>query len=353
MLSLIYGIIAIAILILVHEFGHFLLAKLFKVKVLIFSFGFGKRLLTIKSKETEYAISSIPLGGYVKLLGESEEEVKEEEIAFSYMHKPPSQRLLIILFGPLFNILFAFFIFFFVFLTGYSILLPKVGKVEIGYPAYEAGIKEGDRILSINGKEVKEWFDISSILSKTEEKVLKIKIERGGEIKEIPVKTREIEGKNIFGERIKRRVIGISPAEAYLEKREGIFGAFIKAIYQTYNITSLTVLSIFKLLSGAISPKTIGGPLTIFEVAGKQAKEGGKSLLTFLALISINLAIINLFPIPMLDGGHIIFNLIEILLRRRLSIKWVEVSQKIGLGILICIMILALFNDIMRIFFER
>jgi regulator of sigma E protease len=330
------------------------MARLLGVRVLVFSLGFGRRLLTFKKGGVEYVISAFPLGGYVKLLGESEEEpVSEQEMPFSYAHKPPHKKLLIALSGPLFNVIFAFLVFYFICLSGYNVLLPYVGKVEEGYPASEAGIKEGDLILSVDGKEIREWFDISAHLSEAKEGPILLKILRDGIVHEIAILPKEIEQKNILGETIRRRVIGISPASRFVERREDPLTAFRTASYQTVGILSLTVKGIVKLIEGTISPRTIGGPLTIFEIAGREAKEGKRRLLSFVALISINLAVINLFPIPMLDGGHILFHLIEIASRRSISLRWVQISQKIGLGILICLMALALFNDFLRIFFER
>lgn len=353
MSSLIYGLIAICALILVHEIGHLFMARLLGVKVLVFSLGFGRKLFTFTRKGTEYAISAFPLGGYVKLLGESEEEpITEDDVPFSYAHKPAHKKLLIALFGPLFNIIFAFFLFYSVFVTGYEVLLPYVGSVEKGYPAHEAGIREGDLILSIDGKQIREWFDISAYLSKMEGPIV-VRVQRDGDVKEIFLTPKVVEGKNIFGETIRRRVIGISPAGRFLEKREDPLDAFRAAFYQTASMLFLTLKGIWKLIEGTVSPRTIGGPLTIFEIAGKEAKEGKRRLLSFVALISINLAVINLFPIPMLDGGHILFHLIEIFSRRSISVRWIQISQKVGLGILISLMVFALFNDVIRIFFER
>jgi len=354
MLSIIYGILALSLLILVHELGHFIVARIFNVKVLTFSLGFGKKILKKTKGETEYALSLVPLGGYVKLLGESPDDVvQEEEIHRSYAHKPPLVKILIAFTGPLFNILFAFVLFYAVFVSGYSVLSTKVGSVEKGYPAYEAGIKEGDIIVRVQDKAIHEWGDLMEVMAKAPDTPLTFTIKRGDALLQAVIVPKEIEGKNIFGETIKRKVIGVGASNEFITRNETLLSATTKAFYQTYNLSKITVIGIAKLVIGSISPKNIGGPLLILEMAGKQAKEGKKNLAYFIALISINLGIINLFPIPILDGGHILFHTIELITRRRLSQRAVDIAQKIGMGILVAVMILAFFNDIMRMFYGR
>ena len=350
-MNIIYGIIALSLLILVHELGHFLVARLVNVKVLTFSLGFGKKLFRFKKGETEYALSLVPLGGYVKLLGESpDEEVQEEDIPRSYAHKPPFLKILIAFSGPFFNLIFAALLFYIVFVSGYSVLSTKVGGVEKGYPAYEAGIREGDVIVNIEGKQIDEWSDIMETMMDARQGPLRFTVNRNGSLMDVVIAPKETESKNIFGETIKRRVIGITASSEMIPKKDTLSVATTKAFYQTYNLSRITLLGIVKLVMGSISPKNVGGPLLILQVAGKQAKEGVTSLIYFVAIISINLGIVNLLPIPVLDGGHILFHLIEIVTRRRMSQRWVDVAQKIGMGILVAVMVLAFFNDIMRIF---
>lgn len=353
-MSIVYGIIALSLLILVHEVGHLLAARFANVKVLAFSLGFGKKLLHFRKGETEYALSAVPLGGYVKLLGESsDDEIPEEEIGRSYAHKPIPVKILIAFAGPLFNLLFACLLFWLIFASGYSVLSTKVGAVEKGYPAYEAGIKEGDVIVAIDGRELTEWSDLLEAVAETERRPMKFTIRREGGILDFTVTPKEMESKNIFGETTRRKVIGVGASNEFLTKRENLVSAASKAVYQTYHISELTILGIVKLIEGTISPKNIGGPLLILEVAGKQAREGKKNLIFFVAIISINLGIVNLLPIPILDGGHILFHLIELVTRRRISQRWVEISQKIGMGILVAIMVLASYNDIVRLFIGK
>jgi regulator of sigma E protease len=351
MVNVIYAIIALSILIFVHELGHFLVARLANVKVLKFSLGFGPKLFGFTRGETEYVLSSVPLGGYVKLLGESpDDKVPEEEADRAYTNKPPFIRILIAFTGPLFNILFAGLLFFVIFASGYSVLSTKVGSVEKGYPAEEAGIQEGDLITSVDGKPVNEWSDLMDAMAKADVKPLTFGIERDGRHFEKVIIPKETDSKNLFGETTKRKVIGVTASNSFIERRESPLGALSRAITQTYSLSEMTVVGVVKLIKGSISPKNIGGPILILQTAGKTAKEGKKNFIYFVAIISINLGVVNLLPIPILDGGHIFFYLLELVARRRIPLKTVEISQKIGMAVLILIMILAFVNDIVRIF---
>ena len=351
MINVIYGFIALSLLILVHELGHFIVARLANVKVLAFSLGFGKKLIKFTRGETEYALSLIPLGGYVKLLGESiEDEIPEEEIPRSYAHKPPWVKILIAFTGPFFNILFAFLLFYLVFMSGYSVLSTKVGTVEKGLPAYAAGIQAGDVIMSVQGKPVQEFNDLLDAMAAAPEGPLTFGIRRGDRTFDLTIIPKEMESKNLFGETIKRKIIGVAPSSELVTKKETFFGAVSRAVSQTWYLSKVTVLGIVKLIQGSISPKNIGGPILILQAAGKQAKEGASNLIYFVGLISINLGVINLMPIPILDGGHILFHLIELVTRRRLSTKVMDISQKVGLAILILIMVFAFYNDLDRLF---
>ncbi len=350
-ISILYAAIALAILIFAHELGHFLVARWANVKVLAFSLGFGKKLISFKRGDTEYALSAVPLGGYVKLLGESpDEEVPEEEIPRSYTHKPPIVKILIGFAGPFFNIVLACVLFFFIFLTGQSVLSTKVGSVEKGFPADLAGIKAGDVITSINGKPIEAWSELMDTMAKSDLKPMKFGVKRDGQEFETTITPKETQSTNIFGEKITRKVIGVVASNTFLDRKETLGGAASKAVIQTYTLSELTVVGIVKLIQGSISPKNIGGPLLILEAAGKQAKEGKRSFAYFVALISINLAVVNLLPIPILDGGHIFFYLIEMVIRRRISQRAIEISQKVGISILILIMVLAFSNDLCRLF---
>ncbi|MDR2018629.1 MAG: RIP metalloprotease RseP [Syntrophobacterales bacterium] len=351
MINVIYGFIALSLLILVHELGHFIVARLANVKILTFSLGFGKKLFTFKKGETEYALSLVPIGGYVKLLGDSlEEDIADEDIPRSYVHKPPWVKILIAVTGPLFNILFAFVIFYFVFISGFSVPSTKVGGVEEWSPAYEAGILVGDVIESIDGKLVQEFDDLLEVMSKASAGPLGFTIRRGDHVFNLTITPKEIEAKNLFGETITRKIIGVRSSTDLVKKQETLLGAVPKASYQTWYLSKVTILGLVKLIQGTISPKNVGGPILILQAAGKQAREGAANLIYFIGIISINLGVVNLMPIPILDGGHIMMHAAEMVTRRRLSTKAIDIAQKIGLGIIIVIMVFAFYNDLDRIF---
>jgi regulator of sigma E protease len=355
MLNLLYFVIVLSILIVAHEFGHFLVARLAGVKVLTFSLGFGKKLLTFKKGETEYAVSAIPLGGYVKMLGESTEDVvTEEDASRSYSNKPPLVKILIAFSGPFFNVLLALVVFFVIFLTGYPVPSTgsEIGQVMTGEPAYDAGLKPGDVVTRIDDREVHKWSELQKIVSSSDFHPLKFDIDRQGGHIVVWITPKLRDEKNVFGETVgKMKIIGVAPASVI--RRESLAGATSKAVIDTYNLTELTVVGIGKLIKGSISAKNVGGPILIFQQAGERAKAGKSSFLFFLALISINLGIVNLLPIPILDGGHIFFSIIELVVRRKIPVRAIDVAQKVGVGILVCIMVLATFNDVMRIFHVR
>lgn len=349
MLNVIYAAIALGLLVLVHELGHFLVARLANVKVLVFSLGFGKKLLRYKRGETEYVLSAFPLGGYVKMLGESgEDEIPEDEMDRSYSHKPPLVKMAIAFAGPFFNVLFAAFLFYLIFVTGFPVLVAEVGDVIKDSPAAQAGLTKGDVIEGIEGKTVREWTDLQNTVSGSELKPLRFAVKRDGKVFDVDITPKETQDKNIFGETVSRKMIGVAPSGETIIQRENPFAAFPKAILRTYSICELTVVGLAKLIKGSISSKNIGGPILILQTAGKTAREGKSTFLNFVAIISINLAIVNVLPIPILDGGHILFYAIELITRRTISQKTVEIAQKVGIVILVMIMAFAFYNDIAR-----
>ncbi len=356
MLNLLYFAIVLSILIFVHEFGHFLVARLTDVKVLTFSLGFGKKLVSFKRGETEYVVSAVPLGGYVKMLGETTDDViPEEEMGRSFANKPPLVKMLIAFAGPFFNVVFAALIFFTILLTGYPVpsTTTEIGQVPEGNPAYQAGLKSGDVITRIDGRPVGQWTDLQKAVNSADlAHPLRFQIDRHGKTLNIDIMPKVTDEKNVFGETVgKIKIIGVGPAN--VTKKESLTGAASKAVVDTYSLTELTVVGIAKLIGGSISAKNVGGPILIFQQVGKTMQAGKSSFLSFLALISINLGVVNLLPIPVLDGSHILFSFIEFVIRRKIPQKTVEWSQKVGIGILICIMVLATFNDVMRFFHVR
>ncbi|MBN1472824.1 MAG: RIP metalloprotease RseP [Syntrophaceae bacterium] len=350
MITLISFIVLLGILIFVHELGHFLAARMAGVGVLKFSLGFGPKIFGKKIGETEYVLSWIPLGGYVKLLGESgNEELSPEEEKKSFCKQSVWKKILIVLAGPGFNFLLAVVIFIFVLIYGLPSLTSEIGEVQKDSAAYEAGMQNGDKIVSMNGEKVKFWDDIRAVIAESKDKQIEIVVERKGEEKSLFVKPKLSKSKNIFGEEVSAYLIGISPSEKTVIERRNPWDAIITSVYKTWEISKLTVISVVKIFEGVISPKTLGGPIFIAQVAGAQVKEGLIPFILFMAILSINLGVINLFPIPVLDGGHILFYLIEIVTRREISLKVRELSQQIGFVILLMLMLFVIFIDIERL----
>jgi len=343
--------IVLGILVFVHELGHFILGKKLGVKILKFSLGFGPKLIGKKIGETEYQIAVFPLGGFVKPLGEDpHEEVKTEEYHRSFWAQPIWKRALIIGAGPFFNFFLAVVLFSTINLFGIPYYPPKIGEVSPGLPAEEAGLKKGDSVLSINGEEVTRWDDLSKIIRNSDGKELLLKVKRDHEILEIQVTPKSSTQKNLFGEETHVFVIGITPADEILVQKVGPFEAVGKGLSQTWFGIKLTVVSIIKLIERVVPAKTIGGPILIAQMAGEQAKRGLLSLAMFIAILSINLGVINLIPIPILDGGHFLFLSLEAILGKPLSIRKMEIAQQIGLIFIILLMIFAFYNDLIRLF---
>jgi len=342
--------IVLGILVFVHELGHFLLAKKLGVGILKFSLGFGPKLIGRKIGETEYQIAVFPLGGFVKPLGEDpKEEIKEEDRHRSLSAQPIWKRALIVGAGPFFNFFLAAVIFSTINLFGIPYYPAKIGEVSPGLPAEQAGLKKGDVILSIDGEEVTKWDDLSQIIRNSEGKELSLKLKRDTETLEIKVTPKSSTQKNLFGEEVHVFVIGITPFDEILVEKAGPFKAVGKGLSQTWFGIKLTVVSIIKLIERVIPAKTIGGPILIAQMAGEQAKRGLLSLALFMAILSINLGVINLFPIPILDGGHFLFLSLEAILRKPISIKKMEIAQQVGLIFIILLMLFAFYNDFIRI----
>jgi regulator of sigma E protease len=228
-------------------------------------------------------------------------------------------------------------------------LLPDVGEVKPDYPAAQAGLKKGDRITEVNGTPVKRWEDLAKIIHESTDRPLVFKVEREGKTLEVSVTPQVSEQKNIFGEEVKVGLVGISPSGSYFTERFGPLNAAYMAFVQSWRVTELTVLSIAKIIEGKISAKTIGGPILIAQLAGQQAKAGVLSLVIFTAVISINLVILNILPIPVLDGWHLLMFLIEGVIGKPVSLKLRERAQQIGIFIIILLMLLVFYNDISRI----
>ncbi len=349
-MTLLYALVLLGILIFVHEFGHFLFAKLSGVKVLTFSLGFGPKIFGKKVDDTEYMIAAVPLGGYVKMLGEDPgEEVKESERELSFSSQPVYKRLSIVLAGPLFNLFFAALVFCVIFMTGIPRLKAVIGEVMDDSPAMSAGLRAGDRIVAIEEKETEFWDEITEIIYQNPGNQLDITIKRNNETIGMSIVPEKKSSTNIFGEESEVGMIGIKPEGKTETISFGPIESLLLGIERTWDITKLTFIAIIKLIQQIIPADTIGGPVMIFQMAGEQAQAGLTNFLTFMAVISINLGVLNLLPIPILDGGHIFFMVIESIRKKPLSDNIMIAFQRVGLALIIALMFFALYNDFTRL----
>ena len=447
-LTLLYFILTIALLVTVHEYGHFIVARCFGIKVLRFSLGFGKALFRWRDKkDTEYVISALPLGGYVKMLDESEGEVAPEDRERAFNNQPILVRMLVILAGPLFNFLFAFLTLWLVLVIGMQSLAPVianvkpnsiaakagldsqeeiisidnqpitswrdvqfalmpllgsnktisvevqslktgqkkqlalplaswalegdkpelidslgieplipilpavVGEVVTDTPAKKAGMKSGDIIKSVNGVVVKNWMFLVNFVKERPNQAVSLLIHRDGKPIHISFVTGELTGNDgkpagFLGVRSEK----INWPKKWLRfKRQGPVQALGEAFHQTLDLGSATFSTIGNLIKGKLSFKHLSGPVGIAQGAGESGRSGLVYYLSFLALISVSLGVLNLLPIPMLDGGHLLYDVIELVCRRSLSNRAKSTGVYIGLVLLAGLMTLAITNDLMRL----
>ncbi|HEX9445042.1 MAG TPA: RIP metalloprotease RseP [Candidatus Binatia bacterium] len=348
--SIVSAVIGLGILIVIHELGHFLVAKKMGVGVLTFSIGFGPKLIRKKIGETEYAVSAIPFGGYVKMVGEDPtDEVEAVDQEKSFSRQPLLKRAAIVAAGPLSNLFLAFFIFASVMVFfGVRTLTTQVGEVVPDLPAAKAGIQKGDRVVAINGHPVDSWVDFARRIKESDGSPLTIGLERDGRRMDITVQPTKTEEKDALGEKRETWRIGISPQETTVKVSP--LAAVGQAFTQTRDLSIFTLMALFKMVKGDISPKTLGGPLLIAQVAGQQAREGPTTFFLFIAVLSINLGVLNLLPIPVLDGGHLLFFFIEAIIGRPVAEKQRERAQQVGIVLLLLVMAYAFYNDIARFF---
>lgn len=348
MLSVIYFLIVLSVLVLIHEFGHFIVAKRIGVRVEKFSFGFGPKLFSLKKGETEYLLCAFPLGGYVKMAGDEPGEELEGE-KWEFLSRKISERFKIIFAGPLLNYVLAFLIFSVIFMFGSPTLTTEVGSLLKDYPAQKSGILVGDKIVRVGGREVKYWEDMTQILHKHLEGPISLKIERNGNTFSLEIQPVIRDIKDIFGKSTKVALLGVAPSQKIETVRYGFFASFGMGFKKLMNLTTLTYKAIWSILTGRMSLKeSVTGPIGIFIITGKAAQMGLIYLVHLMGLLSASLAIFNLLPLPVLDGGHIFFLLIEKMRGKPLSSRTQEVISNIGIGFLILLTIFIFYSDIMK-----
>jgi len=347
-------VIVLGILIFFHELGHFLAAKYFGVKVEKFSLGFGPKIFGKKIGETEYMISMIPLGGYVKLFGEEETDdnsqlpIEETEKSFSNQHV--LKRIVIVAAGPVFNILLALILFIFFYMAaGAEVRVPEVGQVTPDSPAAHAGLKKGDIFVSINDKKIDTWEGLRQAVEHSKGSPLTCTIKRNHRFLKTVIVPQKSVIKNLFGEKVTSVIIGVVHSGKIKLVSLSPLSAIKMGVKRTWKITELTCLTVVKLVQRVIPLKTLGGPILIGQMTGQLAKENIIYLVPFMAVISINLGILNLLPIPVLDGGLIVFFLIELVTGKSLTVKLKERAQQVGIALLIMLMLVVFYNDIARI----
>jgi regulator of sigma E protease len=444
LLLIVSFVVVLGVLIFVHELGHFLMAKRAGVGVLKFSLGFGPKVVGVKRGETEYLISALPLGGYVKMIGEDPGDASAEasDPARSFSQKGVGTRSLIILAGPLTNLILPVLLFSGIYMTvGQDYVVPLVGRPDANSPAAEAGLLPRDRVQAVNGKSVSRWEEVELPIRLSAGEPVVLTVERGGKIVEVrlaPRKTKlfdalgqghevwdaglhpliparvtrvqsgspakaaglqsddlimAVEGTPVAewdelsrmirarpgmptvltvereGQRFEVQVtperkeetdaggeprevgiIGVLRGEPEVQReRLNPFRAVLAGVEETIETSITLIQGIWKIMQGRISAKTIGGPVMIAQVTGEVAQRGLKNLINWTALLSINLAILNLLPIPILDGGHLLFSLIEWLRGKPVSLRKREIAQQVGFVLLVGLMIFAFYNDIFRL----
>ena len=348
-------------LIFFHELGHFAVARALGMGVSTFSLGFGPKILKRKIGKTEYALSLVPLGGYVALVGESDEADIPEGFTpkESFALRPAWQRLLVVAAGPVANILLAWLLCWALsFCYGVPVLEPVVGAVTAESPAARAGLVPGDRILSVDGKAVESWEAMSSAIAASGGRPLRLEVLRpaaraqagADEAFGVELTAQRATRKTIFGEEETAWLIGVRAGNSVTAEPQPFWRAAVAGLRQTRGMVSLTWQSFVKLAQRVVPLDQVGGPIMIAQMVGEQAHQGLAGLLALTALISVNLGILNLLPVPVLDGGQIVFCLIEMIFRRPVPKKAQEMATRVGLFLLVGLMALATFNDVWRLF---
>ncbi|MDO5536492.1 MAG: RIP metalloprotease RseP [Desulfovibrionaceae bacterium] len=357
MLTIIAVVVVFGGLIFFHELGHFAVARALGMGVSTFSLGFGPKILKKRRGKTEYALSLIPLGGYVALVGETDEAdipegfTKEESFAL----RPAWQRLLVVLAGPAANMLLAVILCIMLAMGwGVSTMLANVGEVSPDSPAARAGILKGDTVVSINGEAIDSWSQMSDRITSSGGSPLLMEIERrddrgGISVLEFTVEPERSERKTIFGETETAWLIGVRSSGAYVTRELGMAGSIRAGWNQCMDMISLTWQGFVKLVQRVVPADQVGGPIMIAQVISEQASADLAGLLGLAALISVNLGILNLLPVPVLDGGTAVFCLWEMIFRRPLNQKVQAYSLRVGVALLVCLMLFATFNDVMRL----
>lgn len=348
-MSWLVSLLVLSALIFFHELGHFAVARLLGVYVEVFSIGFGRKIAGFRAFNTEWRIAAVPLGGYVRMKGQDDSDpTKTSPDPDSYNSKTPLQRTAILLAGPAANFLLAFVLYFAVGLGGPQVLSPVIGEIVKDSPAAAAGLQKNDRVLTVDGHDVDTWKTMASYIQEASGPI-RMTVERDGLVHLINVTPKMTETQNMFRETVSRPMVGIASAGVTHALDLGFFGTLGYAADETWQASQLIFLSLEKLLTGAVPTSELGGVVTIVKITADASAGGWMAVFFFAALISVNLGVLNLLPIPALDGGHIMFNLYEMVTRRAPSEAVLMKLTIAGWGILLGLMSLGLYNDINRL----
>ncbi len=355
-------IVLLTVVVFVHEYGHYYFAKKYGVGVTDFSIGFGREIFGINDKNgTRWKFCIIPLGGYVKFFGDRNvfSQQEQQEILKKYHQtdknklfttKPLYQRSLIVFGGPLANFILAILIFSFIYMfIGKDFTPAKISDVQVDSPAYVSGIKSNDIIIAINGKKIESVMEVSPTINTSTKETIDILISRNSSEIEFVVKPKTVKTQDNFGNQINKKIIGIKiapPSEDINKKKLGPATAILYATKETWFVTRATLEFVGSMFKGKGDSSQLGGPIRIAKITGQVSQYGFVAFLSIMAYISISLGLINLFPIPLLDGGHLMFYAIEKIMGRPLSQKTQEGFFRIGLFLLFSLMFFTTVNDL-------
>ena len=355
MVAALISIVLLGLLVIVHEVGHFLVARWSGVRVLRFSVGFGPRLMTWTRGHTEYAVSAIPLGGYVKMAGEQHEQPPSSSgqtqvgEPWEYFSKPVGTRAKIVFAGPLVNYLVALVCLWVVFVTGYPELLPVIGKVVEGMPAQAAGLQVGDRIRAINDHQIRTWDAMTKVIYASPSQPLVIQLERDGAGETVTVTPTLKTMTDPFGRTKSVGLIGIGPSGEFQAIRVGPLAAIGRTFHQQNEWIAQTLLSLWALMTGKMSMRdSVTGPIGIVYLTSQAVQLGLAPLLSLISLFSLSLALFNLFPIPILDGGHLLFLSLEKLRGTPVSSQIQERSAQVSFVLIMAFVLVICVNDVNR-----